>query len=158
MELRGDSSTGYAHKSWVQISWSEYNETNGETRPSVGDIDGDGMPELVVGLGTGSGGWIEIFDDAKSGYAHLAWTRVSFDDYNKANGETRPLVVDIDGDGKKEIVVGLGKGGNGWIEILGDASSGYAHKAWLQVPWAGYNSGNGSVLPAIHVPTAALAP
>jgi hypothetical protein len=68
--------------------------------------------------------------------------------YNSSKGETRPSVLDLDGDGKCEIVLGLGTGGAGWVQILGNAESAYAHVAWIQIPWSSYNASNGAVNPA----------
>jgi hypothetical protein len=139
------------HKHWVQVNWSNYNSSNGETRPACGDVDGDGKDEIIVGLGFfPAGGWFEVFDDASAGYAHLAWLRVNLNDYNSSNGETRPACGDVDGDGKDEIIVGLGSHptNGGWIEIFDDASAGYAHLARPRVNWSNYNSSNGETRPA----------
>jgi len=44
---------------------------------------------------------------------------VSWPEYNRINGETWPACGDINGDGKDEILLGLGKQGEGRFEILG---------------------------------------
>ena len=135
----------YTHMAWVQVEWSAYNSSNGETRPVWCDVDGDYKDEIVIGLSShpADGGWLEIKDDADTEYAHLAWTRVNWSDYNSANGETFPVCKDLDWDGKDEIMIGLGADGQGWLEIKDDADAGFAHVDWLQVNWGGYNSANG---------------
>jgi hypothetical protein len=148
IEIRGDANSGYAHTSWIQVPWDAYNSTNGETRPASGDLNGDGKNELVVGLGRGGHGWVEIRSNSSSGYAHSAWVQVPWTSYNEANGETRPVIADVDGDGKGEIIIGLGSGSQGWIEIRGNASTGYAHLAWVQLGWPAYNAANGATRPA----------
>jgi len=134
---------------WIQVNWSEYNASNGEVFPAVGDIDGDGRAEIIAGLGTGSQGWVEIFDDASTGYQHMAWRQVAWPVYNGADGTTHPAVGDLDGDGKAEIVLGLGSGGGGWIEVIQSSAGNYNHGSWLQVNWPTYNASNGATYPAV---------
>ena len=142
------SAGSLAHAAWVKVNWSSYNNANGETRPACGDVDGDGRDEVIIGLGSASGGYLEVFDDATAGYSHLAWPRVLWAAYNSANGETRPACGDVDGDGRDEIVVGLGQGAEGYLEVFDDATAGYAHMAWPRVQWWTYNSTNGQTRPA----------
>jgi hypothetical protein len=144
-----DSAHGYALLKWIQVGWDAYNVSNGEVFPAVGDIDGDGRAEIIAGLGTGSQGWVEIFDDASTGYQHLAWRQVAWPVYNAANGTTHPAVGDLDGDGKAEIVLGLGSGGGGWIEVIQSSAGNYNHGSWLQVSWPAYNASNGTTYPAV---------
>ena len=47
------------HLSWGRISWSDYDELNGESWPAAGDIDGDGIDEIIVGLGSSGQGRFE---------------------------------------------------------------------------------------------------
>jgi len=149
VEVRGDATAGYAHSTWIQVPWPAYNDTNGETFVAAGDLDGDGRSEIVIGLGTGAGGWLEIRDDATTGYAHLTWVRLGWPAYNNLNGATHPAVGDLNGDGKAEIVVGLGPGSGGWLEILGNPATGYAHQAWIQLSWDQYILTNGETRPAV---------
>ena len=139
------------HKLWWRINWSPYNSVNGESRPACGDIDGDGRDEIVIGLGSYStnGGWFEIFDYDAGILTHKLWWRVNWSAYNGANGETRPVCGDIDGDARDEIVVGLGNGGGGYLEVFDDASGGYAHLGWPRVCWSPYYGANGETWPAV---------
>ena len=141
--------THFSNQAWPNVGWGKYNTDNGETRPAWCDVDGDGKHELVTGLGQGGGGWLQIRDDADTGYTHLAWVRVPWGNYNTSNGETFPACGDLDGDKKDEIVIGLGNGGKGWVLVLEDADAGYSVKRWLQVNWSSYNSKNGTVHPAV---------
>jgi hypothetical protein len=148
VEIFDYSGGSVTHKSWVQVDWAGYNTSNGETRPAAGDLDGDGRDEVVVGLGPGARGWLEVVDDATAGYGHLVWAAVDWASYNSAHGETRPACGDVDGDGVDEIIVGLGAGGGGYLEVFDYSSGSVTHKAWLRVHWGAYNSSVGETRPA----------
>ena len=143
-----DASFDYRLLKWIQVQWVQYNQVRGEVFPAVADLDGDGRAEIVAGLGPGGNGWIEIFDDKTRQYQHLAWRRTAWTEYNAGPGPTHPAAADLDGDGVAEIVIGLGPGGEGRIEVLDNAGGDFAHKAWMQVPWPAYNAANGATFPA----------
>lgn len=87
---------------------------NGETRPAIGDLDGDGREEIFVGLGHGGDGLIEIFHlDKWNSIFFLAGQEVNWPDYCQDNGESWPALGDVDGDGRDEMAIGLGSGGSG---------------------------------------------
>jgi hypothetical protein len=140
----------YTHLGWGQVQWTGYNSANGESWPACGDVDGDGQDEIVIGLGSGSGGWFEVFEYSAGNVTHRDWIYVNWKGYNTSNGETRPACGDVDADGRDEIVVGLGGGSGGYLEVLDDASGAYAHMAWPMVQWKGYNTANGETWPAVR--------
>jgi hypothetical protein len=135
---------------WIQVTWAGYNAA---THPAVGDVTGDGRPEIVVGLGPDAGGWLQVFGDRSTGFAPIpgtpspnGWLRA----WSGANGETRPALCDVDGDGTREIVTGFGAGSGGWLQIFGHSPAGFAPFAgavtegavgWLKVTWIGTSSG-----------------
>lgn len=142
----------YALRRWIHLDWSAYNAANGEIRPAVGDFDGDGRAEIALGIATytASGGWVYLFDDAAAGHRFLRTPRIPWSAYNSANGSTRPAAGDLDGDGRDELVVGLGSypGLGGWNAVYDDAAGGYAFRQWVRIDWTAYNTANGDSRPA----------
>lgn len=86
------------HASSFQPSYNQVMST-----PVVGDLDGDGVPEIVFttfkGSAYGSPGYIRVINGADG---HEEWTA------NKpelmAHGTIAPLLIDLEGDGKAEVI------------------------------------------------------
>ena len=133
-------------KGWAGLNWTDYNMANGATRPAAGDLNGDGKKEIILGLGSYSGDPAipgGAFAILNNDLTHLAWGRVDWADYNAINGETWPAAGDVDGDGKKEILMGLGRGGGGKFEVLRLSGSTVVHRDWNEIDWPDYNRVNG---------------
>ena len=137
---------------WGGVQWAPYNDAVGETRVSCGDVDGDGRDEFVVGLGSwpSNGGFVEVFDDAAGGFAHLAWVRLNLPAYNAVDGQTETACGDVDGDGRAEIVVAPGRfpSNGGWMQVFDDAVAGFVPMTWIRIPDDSYNAADGRVHPA----------
>jgi len=52
---------GAALTGWTRVPWTNYDSRDGETRPALGDTDGDRRDELIVGLGPGGMGYYCLF-------------------------------------------------------------------------------------------------
>jgi hypothetical protein len=149
-EVFDDAVANYAHLSWQQVAWPAYaTRSTAVVRPAIGNVDGSGSGEIILGLGAGSNGWLVIVNGASGNYSHRTWLQVAWPGYNTSNGATFPAAGDIDGDGRAEIVVGLGSGGGGWMQVFQDAAGGHAHVTWLRTSWAAYNNSPGETHPAI---------
>ncbi len=89
---------------------------------AAGDIDGDGIDEIITGAGPGGGPHVRILSST-------GIPRASFMAYPEAfRGGVRVAAADIDGDGKAEIITGAGPGGGPHVRVFkadGKAFSGF---------------------------------
>jgi len=149
---RGGYSSGYVPIRTTQIPWGPYDAAVGAGHPALGDVDGDGLDEVVVGLGSYPrvGGWLAIFDDSVHGHAVLRWYRLSWAAYNAANGETWPACGNFDADARAEIVLGIGTypANGGWLLLIDDLTAGLATRQWMRAGQLTYLSTNGATYPA----------
>ena len=84
----------------------------GGVNVAVGDIDGDGISEIVTGAGVGGGPHVRIFDIKGNLKGQFFAYSQNF------RGGVNVAVGDIDGDGISEIVTGAGVGGGPHVRIF----------------------------------------
>ncbi|MEA2088436.1 MAG: S8 family serine peptidase, partial [Patescibacteria group bacterium] len=84
----------------------------GGVNVASGDIDGDGISEIITGAGKGGGPHIMVFDQINR-------IKSQFFAYDKNfRGGVNVASGDIDGDGISEIITGAGKGGGPHIRVF----------------------------------------
>ncbi|MFH0854185.1 MAG: S8 family serine peptidase [bacterium] len=97
----------------LKLKFLAYSENfKGGVNICAGDIDGDGIDEIITGAGFSGGPHIRIFDsngNIKSQFFAYA---------ENFKGGVKVASGDIDGDGIDEIISGAGKGGRSHIRIF----------------------------------------
>jgi uncharacterized repeat protein (TIGR01451 family) len=85
----------------------------GEVRVAVGDVNGDGVPDIITGAGSpGSGSHVKVFD-GKSG-TEIA----SFLAFPGFPGGVSVASGDFHGDGFSDIIVATNAGGNSHVKVI----------------------------------------
>ncbi len=103
MFRRGLPRTGFTPKQGriqgPQQKWRFGAESDVESSPAVGDVDGDGMPEVVFG---DFRGFVYAVDGASSGLTRTPKWRIKAGDLVWSS----PALGDVDGDGQVEVAIG----------------------------------------------------
>ncbi len=94
----------------------------GELDPAMGDLNGDGGKEIVVGRGERGNSTVDILDlNGKLLKRFQPFcvpdTSCKENDLMNPNGATHVAVGDIDGDGKDELFIGSGIGGSSMVLV-----------------------------------------
>jgi hypothetical protein len=84
----------------------------GGVRVATADVTGDGVPDVVVGAGTGGGPVVKVFSGADGA---LAESFFAFEPSFRTG--VHVAAADLDGDGAAEVVVGAGEGGGPVVAV-----------------------------------------
>ena len=96
---------------------------------ATGDVNGDGVTDVIVGAGPGGGPRVQIIDGTKFGLLQGANTIASPSaqianffvyDFSFTGGIT-VAAGDVNGDGKADIIVGAGPGGGPNVKVISGA-------------------------------------
>jgi uncharacterized protein (TIGR03118 family) len=101
------------------FSFMAYNAAfHGGVRVAVGDINGDGTPDIVTAPGRGGGPDIRVFDGTDG---HLIREFMAFD--QSFRGGVNVATGDVDGDGFDDIIVGADAGGGPHVKVFSGADN-----------------------------------
>lgn len=94
---------------------------------AAGDVDGDGLADIVTGTDAGVDGRVRVFDGLTN--AELD----SFFPYGGFTGGVRVATGDVNGDGLADIVTGAGAGAGPHVKVF-DGSSGAELRSFFAYP------------------------
>ena len=96
----------------------------GGVRVAMGDVNGDGVNDIIVGSGPGSakGARVRVFDGADPLHAPLPGVLGDFTPFGKGyRGGVYVASGDVDGDGLAEVIVSPGAGNSGQVRVYSGA-------------------------------------
>lgn len=100
----------------------------GGVRVGAGDINGDGIPDIITGAGPGGGPHVRVFDgsvpqrDGREG-TDIGGPLGSFFPYNPAfTGGVYLAAGDVDGDNQIDLITGAGEGGGPHVRVFSGAT------------------------------------
>jgi hypothetical protein len=92
------------HYNFVHAWWPVLHTFRGGVDVAAGDVDGDGVDEVIIGPGSGMDPYVRIFDP---------WGNLKYSQFTAYSSFTKPgldvISVDVDFDGKDDIV-GMSEG------------------------------------------------
>ena len=107
----------------VAVQFYAFNASfTGGVYVAVGDVNGDGVPDIICGADAGGGPQVKVFDGAALMAGHLK-VLFSFYAYNaNFHGGVRVASGNIDGDGDADIITAAGPGGGPHVEVFSGAT------------------------------------
>ena len=107
----------------------------GGVRVATGDVNGDGIADIITAPGFGGGPVIRVFDGAT--FQMIA----QFNAYDSSfRGGVYIAVGDINGDGRDEIITGAGEGGGPHVKVFSVSGTGANISVSQSVQFMAYDS------------------
>ena len=104
-----------------------WGDDRGVTSIATGDVDGDGLDEIVVGRNAGPNARVIVYDDALSNFVGISpqgSAQLGFG-WGDDRGASSVATGDVDGDGLDEIIVGRTPGDNVRVVVYDDATANF---------------------------------
>ena len=93
----------------------------GGVRVATGDVNGDGIAEIIVAPGPGMRSHVKIFEQDPRRGVRLVGNFLAFN--GNFHGGIYVATGDVNGDGRDEVIVGAGAGGNPVVQIVDGTSN-----------------------------------
>ncbi|OWK40626.1 hypothetical protein FRUB_05545 [Fimbriiglobus ruber] len=98
----------------LRLSFLAYDSSfRGGVNVALGDVNGDGVPDIITAPASGGGPNIRVFDGATG---QMIGNFFAFE--TTFTGGAQVAAADINGDGKDEIIVGAGNGGGPRVDVF----------------------------------------
>jgi hypothetical protein len=101
---------------------------------AVGDVNGDGTPDVITGADAGGGPHVEVFDGAAllHGQVTILYSFFAYD--ASFHGGVRVASADINGDGNADIITGAGAGGGPNVRVFSGKTGGMIQSFYAYDP------------------------
>jgi hypothetical protein len=108
-----NGATGAVHKDFLAFDAG----FNGGVRVAVGDVNGDGVPDIAAAAGPGGGPHVKVFNGIQGNLLHDFF---AFDP--SFQGGVTVAVGDVNGDGFADVITGAGPGGGPHVKAFSGAT------------------------------------
>jgi hypothetical protein len=114
------------------VSFFAYDASfRGGVRVAIGDVNGDGSPDIITGAGAGGGPQVDVYNvDNSTGAVSLQTSFFAFDEPFFAGG-VYVAAGDTNADGFDDVVVGAGAGGGPRVQVYAGSATGLVTSSTL---------------------------
>jgi hypothetical protein len=114
----------------LRLSITAYDPSfTGGVRVAVGDVNGDGVPDIITGAGAGGGPHVKVFDSQTGALLR------SFMAYDPSfTGGVFVSTGDVNGDGAADIITGAGAGGGPHVKVFDGATGAVTQSFFAYAP------------------------